>query len=207
MNCGQFICGQDSHTLDGQPCMDGIPISGGRGLGCRSAFHLNSAGYYNVDRERLRLLRDQIHLERCNLERCEEISLVWEKARSMEVPCVVKIVRNVHGENLMLPYTELFGQNTELFGQNREPKGGLLIQVLWESSRLSPYLSLLPDLIEVSSSSALRKNIFLHDSNSHIFLGFVSVLLLASRNLLLCCFQRFCRDNANPYGNEEPTSV
>jgi hypothetical protein len=68
----------------------------------------------------------------------------------MQVPYVVKRIRNVHCENLMLPFAELLGHVGE-------QKTEHLVQVLWESNRLSPFLSLLPDLIEVSYLSVSRK--------------------------------------------------
>jgi hypothetical protein len=121
--------------------MDGIAISGIPG--CNLGFDVNTSAHYEVDEERLTTLRDQVIRGQCKLQRCEEVSLLWEKARLMEIPCVVKIVRNIHGENLMLPFAEFFEQCGE-------QKAEHLVQILWESNRLSPFLSLLPDLIEVS---------------------------------------------------------
>jgi hypothetical protein len=141
LNCGSFICGRDSHGENGQIYMDGIAVSGTQG--CGQAFNINQSQEYQSDQALLATFQARIDEERAKVERCEESAILWDRAQAMEIPHVIKVVRNMHGDKMMMPFDELL---TQIDDDDKTPQ---LVRVLWESAALAPFLSLLPSMIEV----------------------------------------------------------
>jgi hypothetical protein len=141
LNCGSFICGRDFHGENGQIYLDGIAVSGTQG--CGQAFNINQSQEYQVDQALLATFQARIDEERAKVERCQESAVLWDRAQAMEIPHVIKVVRNMHGDKMMMPFDELL---TQIDDDDNTPQ---LVRVLWESAALAPFLSLLPGMIEV----------------------------------------------------------
>jgi hypothetical protein len=141
LNCGSFICGRDYHGENGQIYMDGIAVLGTQG--CGQAFNINQSQEYQSDQALLATFQARVDEERAKVERCQESAVLWDRAQAMEIPHVIKVVRNRHGDNMMMPFDELL---TQIDDDDKTPQ---LVRVLWESAALAPILSLLPSMIEV----------------------------------------------------------
>jgi hypothetical protein len=141
LNCGSFICGRDYHGENGQIYMDGIAVLGTQG--CGQAFNINQSQEYQSDQALLGAFQARVDEERAKVERCQESAVLWDRAQAMEIPHVIKLVRNRHGDNMMMPFDELL---TQIDDDDNTPQ---LVRVLWESAALAPFLSLLPSMIEV----------------------------------------------------------
>jgi hypothetical protein len=147
VNCGQFICGQDFHQMNGHANLNGAVLINAQG--CGQGFALNEAPSYRPDEAILAPLRARITDERSKLERCQQGEEMWESARSLSIPPLSHHAKNEHVGESFLPCVQLLSANEN---QEAEASPRRLISVLWDATGIASRLLLLPDLIEVSDS-------------------------------------------------------
>jgi hypothetical protein len=155
VNCGQFICGQDFHQMNGQAQLNGAFLINTHG--CGQGFALNDAPLYRPDEAILAPLRARITDERSKLERCQRGEEMWESARSLSIPPLSHHAKNEHTGESFLPCVQLLSANEN---QGEEASSRRLVSVLWDATSIATRLLLLPDLIEVSDSIIANLVIF-----------------------------------------------
>jgi hypothetical protein len=147
VNCGQFICGQDFHQMNGQANLNGAVLINAHG--CGQGFALNEAPPYIPDEAILAPLRARIVDERSKFERCQHGEEMWESARSLSIPPLSHHAKNEHVGESFLPCVQLLSADEN---QEEQASARRLVGVLWDATGIASRLLLLPDLIEVSDS-------------------------------------------------------
>jgi hypothetical protein len=188
MNCGQFICGQDFHQMNGQAQLNGAVLINAHG--CGQGFAFNNAPPYRPDEAVLAPLRARIVDERSKLERCQHGEEMWDSARSLSIPPLSHHAKKDHAGESFVPCVQLLSTN-EHQGEEASPRQ--LVSVLWDATGIAPRLLLLPDLIEVSDRASVVNpcNIFFvsfcrFHSSVNVFIAFAclsSVLSVAPRDI------------------------
>jgi hypothetical protein len=108
--------------------------------GCGQEFTLDSAPRYVTDNIVIEALRADILDKRSKLDRCHQSAVHWEAARSMSIPIVT-----IQAKNQRNSCDSLLSESVDTSSVLE------LLRTLLDASKLSHYLLVLPDLIEVSS--------------------------------------------------------
>ena len=147
MNCGIFVCGRNTHQIQGRPGIGGNIVP--EVYGCGNNFGLTEAHRYTPDEAVLQPLRTALEHIQHRIATFEERSQIWEALGTFKQPPSIFQIDRLAGTHSLLPALSVLDELDSNNFTHEDGTDDAILHALVQGRSFLRFINYLPELIEV----------------------------------------------------------